>query len=203
VPTVPEWRLASVPRYIDAEDVARVVSSCDLSTSHGLRDHAILLLLSRLGLRGGEVVAMKLDDIDWKRGTLRLGGKGRRDALLPLPQEVGDALLAYVERGRPNSTSERMFLTMVAPIRPIATSVTISDVVRFALRRAGIETPPSHGAHLLRHSAATAMLRGGASLDTISTVLRHRSLETTAYYAKVDVAVLEQVAQPWPGGAPC
>lgn len=203
VPTVPQWRLSSLPRYLEALDVERLVQSCDLSTGHGLRDHAILLLLSRLGLRAGDIVGMTLLDIDWRCGTLRVRGKGRREALLPLPQDVGEALLAYLERGRPKSTSERIFLTVYAPTRPFASSATVSDIVRFALGRAGIRNPPSRGAHLLRHSAATAMLRAGGSLDTIATVLRHQSSETTAYYAKVDVAMLEQIAQPWPGGAPC
>jgi site-specific recombinase XerD len=172
VPTVPQWRLSSLPRYLETPDVERVVNSCDLSKGHGLRDHAILLLLARLGLRAGDIVAMTLDDIDWRRSTLRVRGKGRREVLLPLPQDIGDAVLAYLERGRPKSTCDRMFLTVYAPIRPFASSATVSDIVRFALQRAGIQNPPSRGAHLLRHSAATAMLRAGGSLDTIATVLR-------------------------------
>ena len=203
VPTVPEWRLSALPRYLEASEIERVVRSCDLSKRHGLRDHAILLLLARLGLRGGDIVTMTLEDIDWKRGTLRVHGKGRRDEVLPLPQEAGDATLAYLAHGRPKSRSDRLFLTMVAPIRPLASSSSISDIVRFALRRAGIENPPSRGAHLLRHSAATAMLRAGSSLDTIALMLRHRSPDTTAYYAKVDIAMLEHVIQPWPGGGSC
>jgi len=203
VPTVPQWRLSSLPRYLEQPDVDRVVASCDLSTGHGLRDHAILLLLSRLGLRAGDIVAMTLDDIDWRRSTLRVQGKSCREALLPVPQDVGDALLAYLERGRPRSDSPRMFLTVLAPTRPFASSSAVSDIVRFALARAGIRKPPTRGAHLLRHSAATAMLRAGGSLETIATVLRHRSSDTTAHYAKVDVATLRQIAQPWPGGASC
>jgi len=203
VPTVPQWRLSSLPRYLEAPDVKRVMKSCDLTTGHGLRDHAILLLLARLGLRAGDIVKMTVGDVDWRSGTIRVHGKGRREVRLPLPQDVGDAVLAYLERGRPRSSNERLFLTVYAPTRPFASSATISDVVRVALERAGIENPPSRGAHLLRHSAATAMLRAGGSLDTIATVLRHRSPDTTAYYAKVDVAMLQQVAQPWPGGAAC
>ncbi len=203
VPTVPQWRLSSLPRYLEAADVKRVVQSCNRTTGHGLRDYAILLLLARLGLRAGDIVKMTLDDIDWQGGTLRVHGKGRREVRLPLPQDVGDAVLAYFKRGRPRSGSERLFLTVCAPTRPFASSATISDVVRVAIERAGIENPPSRGAHLLRHSAATAMLRAGSSLDTIATVLRHRSPETTAHYAKVDVAMLQQVAQPWPRGVAC
>jgi len=203
VPTVPQWRLSSLPRYLEAADVERVVKSCDLTTGHGLRDHAVLLLLVRLGLRAGDIVRMTLDDLDWRGGALRVRGKGRREVRLPLPQDVGDAVLAYLERGRPKADIDRLFLTVYAPRRPFASSATVSDIVRFALKRAGIKDPPSRGAHLLRHSAATAMLRAGGSLDTIATVLRHRSPDTTAHYAKVDVAMLQQVAQPWPGGAAC
>lgn len=203
VPTVPQWRLSSLPRYLEAPDVERVVGSCDLTTSHGMRDHAILMLLSRLGLRAGDIVGMTLADVDWKRGTLRVRGKSHREAMLPLPQDVGDALLAYLKQGRPRSGSDRMFLTVLAPTRPFASSSAVCDIVRFALARADVRNPPSRGAHLLRHSAATAMLRAGGSLETIATVLRHRSPDTTAYYAKVDVGMLEQVAQPWPVGVAC
>lgn len=203
VPTVPQWRLSSLPRYLEAPDVERVVKSCDLTTGHGLRDRAILLLLARLGLRAGDVLRMTLDDLDWRGGTLRVRGKGRRKARLPLPQDVGDAILEYIERGRPRASIDQLFLTTNAPRRPFASSAGISDLVRAALARAGIQDPPSRGAHLLRHSAATAMLRAGGSLDTIASVLRHRSPQTTAYYAKVDIAMLQQVAQPWPVGAAC
>ncbi len=203
VPTVPQWRLSSLPRYLEASDLQRVVDSCDQTTGHGLRDHAILLLLSRLGLRAGDIVAMTVDDIDWRHGTLRVKGKSQREAVLPLPQDVGDAIVAYLKRGRPRSDSTRVFLTVMAPTRPFASSAAVSDIVRFALARAGIRNPPNRGAHLLRHSAATAMLRAGSSLDTIATVMRHRSSDTTAYYAKVDVAMLREIAQPWPGKASC
>ena len=203
VPTVPQWRLSSLPRYLEAPAVERVVSSCDLSRPQGLRDHAILLLLARLGLRGGDIVAMSVDDVDWTRGTLRVRGKGRRETLLPVPQDVGEAILGYLQRGRPRAAINRMFLTVFAPFRPFATSATVSDIVRVALQRAGIHDAPSRGAHLLRHFAATAMLRAGSSLDTIATVLRHQSSDTTAHYAKIDVEMLRQVAQPWPVGESC
>lgn len=203
VPSVAKWRLSSLPRYLEAPDVERVVHSCDLTTGHGLRDHAILLLLARLGLRAGDVAAMELGDVDWLCSTLRVRGKGRREVLLPLSQEVGDAILAYLERGRPKSNSDRIFLTVRAPTRPFASSDSMGDIVKFALKRAGIHNPPSRGAHLLRHSAATAMLRAGSSLDTIAAVLRHQSTDVTAHYAKIDLAMLQQVAQPWPGGRSC
>jgi integrase/recombinase XerD len=200
IPSVPRYRLSSLPRYISASDVDRVIRGCHLSTAHGRRDHAVLLLLARLGLRAGDIVAMKLTDIDWRRGTLRVRGKGQRETLLPLPQDAGDALLGYLEHGRPASHHEHVFLTVAAPARPFGTSMTVSGIVRVAFERAGIRNPPSWGAHVLRHSAATAMLRAGSTLESIAAVLRHESLETTRIYAKVDVATLQQVAQPWPGG---
>lgn len=202
VPTVPMWRLATLPRYLDAPDIESVINSCD-KTGQGLRDRAILLLLARLGLRAGDVAQMSLRDFDWSRGTVRLAGKGRREVLLPLPQDVGDAVFSYLERARPALDTERVFLSVRAPIRAFATSASVSDVVRAALKRAGIKNPPIRGAHLLRHSAATAMLRAGGSLETIATVLRHRSIESTAHYAKVDLALLVSVVQPWPAGASC
>lgn len=203
VPTVPQWHLSALPRYLVAEEVERVIVACDSRTPQGLRDRAILLLLARLGLRGGDIIAMRLDDIDWDEGTLSVCGKGRRDVRLPLPQEVGDALLAYLEQARPLVPLGHLFLCLQAPYRPFASSASIADVVRLALARAGIVDPPSRGAHLLRHSAATAMLRAGVTPDTIAAVLRHRSLDTTAYYAKVDSHLLSQITQPWPGVASC
>lgn len=201
VPAVAEWRLSTLPRYLPAERVEQLISACDTSTPIGLRDHAILLLLARLGLRAGDVTALRLDDLAWHEGTLRLCGKGRREVRLPLPQDVGDALLAYIERVRPRVPEERVFLRVHAPYRPFSRSGCIAAVVRRGLERAGIADAPSQGARLLRHSAATAMLRGGATLETVGTVLRHRSVDTTAHYAKVDVATLTAITQPWPGEA--
>ena len=203
VPTVPQRRLSSLPRYLESADIERVIASCDESTSKGLRDRAILLLLARLGVRAGDIIAMTVNDVGWKHGTLRVRGKSRREVLLPLPQDVGGALLAYLDRGRPRSTTDRMFLTVRAPTRPFTNPATISGIVAVALQRAGIHDPPSRGAHLLRHSAATAMLRAGSSLEAIGAVLRHQSPDTTALYAKVDLGMLGQVTQPWPGGASC
>jgi integrase/recombinase XerD len=203
VPLVPQWRLSSLPRYLSAADVDRLMASCDLGTVHGMRDRAILLLFARLGLRAGDALNMQLDDIDWAVGTVLVSGKGRREVRLPLPQEVGDALLAYIDHARPAVEEQQLFLRSCAPYRPFASPSTISCVVSLALRRAGIEDPPSRGANLLRHSAATAMLRGGATLQSVGAVLRHRSLDTTAHYAKVDLSMLQQIAQPWPGDASC
>jgi site-specific recombinase XerD len=203
VPLVPQWRLSSLPRYLSAMEVERLVASCDLRTVHGMRDRAILLLFARLGLRAADVRNMQLDDIDWTTGTLLVRGKGRREVRLPLPQEVGDAVLAYIDRSRPMVEEQRLFLRSCAPYRAFTNSSTISCVVSLALRRAGIENPPSRGANLLRHSAATAMLRGGATLQAVGSVLRHRSLDTTAHYAKVDLCMLQEIAQCWPGEQSC
>jgi integrase/recombinase XerD len=203
VPTIPQWRLSALPRYLPPADVERVIASCDHTKTHGIRDRAILLLLARLGLRAGDILGMRLDDIAWEEGTLRVRGKGRREVRLPLPQDAGDALLHYLEQARPLVDNDRIFLRSSAPYRPFAAPSVVSGVVKLALKRAGITDAPSRGANLLRHSAATAMLRAGATLDAIGTVLRHRSVDTTAHYAKVDVAMLRQVAQPWPGDASC
>lgn len=203
VPTIPSWRLSSLPRYLNAADVERVVESCDLSKPCGVRDRAVLLLLARLGLRAGDIVTMTLDDLDWQAGTVRVRGKGRRDVCLPLPQDAGDAVLEYIAHARPTTEVSRVFLCSNAPVRPFPTAVVVSDIVRLALQRAGITNPPSKGAHLLRHSTATGMLRNGASLDTIAAVLRHQSTDTTAHYAKVDTKLLAGVTQPWPEMPQC
>jgi integrase len=158
-------------------------------------------LIARLGLRAGDVIALRSDDLDWQRGSLRVAGKGRRQSVLPLPQEVGDAILAYLEHSYLPGETRHVFTRVHAPRGPLATSGAVSHIVMSAMRRAGVQAPSR--AHALRHSAATAMLRGGISLETIATVLRHRSCETTAHYAKVDVVLLGQIAQPWPEVAPC
>ncbi len=203
VPTVAEWKLSSLPKYITEEEVNKVIASCNIHSPQGMRDRAIILLLSCLGLRAGDVSNMKIDDINWSESTIRVCGKGRRESRLPLLQEVGDALLTYLEKGRPPATIDKLFLCLNAPYRAFLNSSSISSVVRLALTRADIQHPPFRGANLLRHSAATNMLRKGATLETISAMLRHRSLDMTGYYAKVDVPRLIQIAQPWPEGAPC
>jgi integrase/recombinase XerD len=199
VPTIPEWRLSTLPRYIDAAQVERLIATCDLTTPTGLRDRAILLLLARLGLRAGDIVSLRFGDFDWQQATLSVRGKGRRETRLPLPQDAGDALLAYLERARPSVGGDRVFFLLNAPIRPLSFGV-VTSIVRSAIQKAGIDAP-TKGARLLRHSAATAMLRGGATLDMIGAVLRHRSPDMTAHYAKVDIPMLQQIAQPWPGDA--
>ena len=203
VPRIPQWRLSSLPRYLSPDQVERLLASCDRQSGRGVRDGAILLLLARLGLRAGDILEMRLGDIDWPSGTLRVRGKGRRETRLPLPQDAGDAVLAYLDGIRPPVDSDHLFARLVAPFRPLSSSSAISNIVALALTRAGIDDPPSHGANLLRHSAATHMLRGGATLQSISAVLRHRSLETTTIYAKVDLNMLSQIAQPWLGDVAC
>ena len=203
VPPVLQWRLSALPRYLPTADVERMIASCALAIPLDLRDRAALLLLARLGLRAGDVCGLRLDDFDWAAASVRVCGKSRQSVRLPLPQDVGDAVLAYIQSGRPTATEVRLFLRSKAPYRPFTTSSSISYIVDRALRRAGIEDPPSRGAGLLRHSAATTMLRAGATLEAVGAVLRHRSLDMTAHYAKVDVTMLEAIAQPWPGEASC
>jgi site-specific recombinase XerD len=197
IPAVAHWRLARLPRCLSAEEVGRLVASCDGLGYRRLRDRAIILMLVRLGLRSGDVARMRLSDINWNSGTLQVTGKGRYQVRLPLPQDVGDALLRYLECRPANIDTDHVFVRSNAPCRPFASGDGISSVVKHALKRANIETP-SKGAHLLRHTAATEMLRNGVPLDQAGLVLRHRSIDMTAYYAKADVALLRQIAQPWP-----
>ncbi len=195
IPTIAGWRRASLPSYLSPEEVERVIETCDGTTAIGVRDRAVLLLLARLGLRASEVAALQLNDIDWEQGLFRVVGKSRRQTLLPLPQDVGEALLHYVTNHRPSVDTSRAFITVIAPFVPFSCSI-VSTITARALRRARIDTR-SRGAHLLRHSAATAMLRQGTSMEAIGAVLRHVSIETTHIYTKVDVDLLDQVVMPW------
>jgi len=200
VPRVADWRLSSLPKSLPAGDVERLIMSCRRATVTGQRDYALLLLLARLGLRAGEVVALTLDDIDWDAGELKVRGKGGREDRLPIPRDVGRAMATYLRQGRPRDcTTRRFFIRRKAPLRGFASSVAVCTIVRRALERAGI-TSPHKGAHLLRHSLATEMLRRGAPLAEIGEVLRHRLVDTTAIYAKVDLVALRALAQPWPAG---
>jgi integrase/recombinase XerD len=199
IPTIAHWRLASLPKYLSAETVERVLDSCDCTTLIGIRDRAILLLLARLGLRAGDVVALRCRDIDWREGTVQVAGKNRRQTRLPLPQEVGDAILRYLA-DRPAVDHDQVFLTTVAPIKSL-TYQTVGRIATRAMHRAGVET--HSGSHVLRHSAATDMLRHGIPLTAIGAVLRHASIETTAVYAKVDLQLLQEVVKPWPEVTPC
>ena len=197
IPAVAHWRLARLPRCLSAEEVDRLIAACKGTDSGQLRDRAILLMLARLGLRSGDVARLRLTDIDWSSGTLQVTGKGRYQVRLPLPQDVGDALLRYLECRPASLDTDHVFIRSIAPCRPFASGDGVSSVVKHALKRANIESP-AKGAHLLRHTAATEMLRNGVPLDQAGLVLRHRSIDMTAYYAKADVALLKQIAQPWP-----
>jgi site-specific recombinase XerD len=199
IPTVADWRLATVPKALAPAQVTQLLQSCKQDHPTGQRDYTIVLLLARLGLRPGEVVAMTLEDLDWEEGTLLVRGKGGRRDRLPLPQDVGQALATYLADVRPRCATRRVFLRMKAPQGGFANSVAICTIVRRALERAGLE-PPCKGAHILRHSLATNLLHAGASMVEISDVLRHRRPQTTEIYAKVDQAALGALAQPWPGG---
>ena len=199
LPTIANWQLASVPRYLVEEDVERAIAAC--GGEDRLRDRAVVLLLARLGLRAGEVANLKITDVDWKNGRLAIFGKSQRAEWLPLTQEVGDAILAYLGRTRPRLRTPRLFLTESAPICPLS-RITVKCIVKRTLNRAGIESAHK-GAHVLRHSAATAMLRRGVSLPGVCAVLRHTSPQMTMHYATVDFHLLSEIAQPWAGRLPC
>lgn len=199
VPGVAHWGAGSLPRALSPDTVVALAASCDSDTLAGRRDRAILALLARLGLRAGEVAALELDDLDWPAGELIVRtGKAARRERLPLPVDVGEALVAYLHAGRPPVACRKVFVRLNAPITGLTTAAVTSVVYR-ACGRAGL---PRAGAHRLRHSAATAMLAGGASLTEIGQVLRHARAETTAIYAKVDRTALVGLARPWPAGAP-
>jgi site-specific recombinase XerD len=200
VPSVANWRFSHLPKALTPAQVERLLRCCDRNTAMGQRDYAILLLLARLGLRAGEVVAMTLDDLDWQAGEFIVRGKGDRLERLPLPRDVGAALAHYLRYVRPPCSSRRVFIRMKAPHCGFSGAAAICDVVRRALWRAELD-PDFKGAHLLRHSLATNMLRRGASLEQIGQLLRHRQANTTQIYAKVDVEALRAIALPWPGGA--
>jgi len=197
VPTLTGWSGSSVPKAINAEWVRALLTSCDRRTSKGRRDFAVLTLLARLGMRVGEVAALELADVDWRGGQILVRGKDKRLERLPIPVDVGEALAGYVQRGRPREAHPSLFLRAVAPHGPLTASA-IKVVVHAACDRAGL---PSLGAHRLRHTVASELLRRGAGLPAIGQVLRHRSIASTAIYAKVDTEALRQLARPWPGGA--
>jgi integrase/recombinase XerD len=196
VPAVAGWRGGWVPRGLGETEVAAVLDSVDPTTVIGLRDRAVLVLLARLALRAGEVAALVLEDVDWRQGEIVIRGKGSRRDRLPLPVDVGEALVAYVRDGRPRVASRALFLRARAPLAGLSPD-GVGGIVACAGKRAGVRA----SAHRLRHSAATAMLRSGASLSEVGQVLRHADVATTAIYAKVDYASLRTLAQRWPGRA--
>ena len=199
VPSVASWSMASIPRALSHEEVQCLLAHCERHTAVGRRNWAILLLLARLGLRAGEVVGLAIEDLDWEAGELCIRAGGVNADRLPIPQDVGAALADYLRHSRPACCSRQVFVRMRAPHRGFASSVAICCIVRRALERAGLN-PALKGAHLLRHSVATQMLRQGASLAEIGELLRHRSQQTTMIYLKVDLDLLRPLALPWPGG---
>jgi site-specific recombinase XerD len=198
VPRTAAWRLAPLPRGLTRIEVERLLAACDRGRPPGRRDFAVLILLVRLGLRAGEVAGLTLDSIDWRAGEVIVSGKGDRSERLPLPPDVGEAIVAYLRGGRPASALDRaVFIRVKAPHRGLS-STGVTQIVGDAARRAGLGLVH---AHRLRHTAATEMLRAGGSLAEIGQVLRHRRAQTTAIYAKVDERALRALARPWPGGA--
>jgi integrase/recombinase XerD len=198
VPAVAGHRSTGLPKALTTEQTARLLAGCDRSRAVGRRDFAVLMLLARLGLRAGEVAALCLNDFDWRAGEILIRGKGNRVERLPLPSAVGEAVVAYLQDGRPSPAGPRLFRTARAPQRAMS-SEAVKGVVREACRRAGL---PEVGAHRLRHTAATEMLNAGVGLSDVAQALRQRSLATTSIYAKVDRATLRTLAQPWPEVAP-
>ncbi|WP_081723660.1 tyrosine-type recombinase/integrase [Paraburkholderia mimosarum] len=199
VPVVAGWSMSSIPRGVPPHVVQSVLSHCDQDTDTGRRDYAILLLLARLGLRAREIVSLTLDDIEWASGYLTVHGKGNEESQMPVPRDVGHAIAEYLQRSRPASNSRQIFLRARAPNSPFRSSAAIDCVVSRALERAEIETS-RRGAHQFRHGLATELLRRGASLSEIGEVLRHRHMDSTRIYAKVDLISLRELALPWPRG---
>jgi integrase/recombinase XerD len=197
VPAVAQWRLDTLPKALEPSQVKRLLESCDQSTVMGRRNLAILTMLVRLGLRAGEVAALKLSDMDWRSGEITIHGKAGRTDRLPLPADVGQTIVAWLTQGRPASKAPQVFTCLRAPHRGL-TREAVSRLVQRACIRAGL---PSVHVHCLRHTAATQMLRAGADLNEIGQVLRHHNLQTTAIYAKVDRASLAGLVRPWPGDA--
>jgi integrase/recombinase XerD len=198
VPSVSGWRLAGLPKGLEADQVRSLLGTCDRDTAMGRRNFAIITMLIRLGLRAGEVAGLELDDVDWRAGEFIVRGKGRREERLPLPADVGEAIAAYLRRGRPVGAQGRtIFVRVTAPHRALSPN-GLSCIVAAAARRAGLG---QIHAHRLRHTAASQTLRAGASLSEVGQLLRHRHLETTAIYAKVDRENLREISRPWPGGA--
>ena len=198
VPTIREWRHASLPRALTADDVKRVLAAVDETRPSGRRDRAILLLLSRLGLRAAEAAALTAKDVDWHNGTVRVAGKGGRERQLPLPADVGESLVATLRSRPPTSPTDVIFVTALAPYRQLSGAGVTGIAIR-ALRRAGV-TVPRPGAHLFRHTLASLMVRRDVPMKTVADLLGHVRLETTAIYAKLDRETLATIALPWPRG---
>src|SRR6266487_3086116 len=194
------WKLATLPTYLPAAEVQKALDGCDRATVMGRRDYAILMMLAKLGLRANEVATLTLDDIDWRSGEMLVRAKGRQRARVPMPPDVGAAVVAYLRDGRPTSSCRRLFLRSLAPNVGFASGCAITMIAKAALERAGIRGYAHQGAHIFRHSLATELLRSGATLLEIGQLLRHASPDTTRIYAKVDIEALQTLSLPWPGG---
>jgi site-specific recombinase XerD len=198
VPSTANWKLAGLPKTLTDDELSRLLGAFDRSTAAGRRDYAIARCLANLGLRAGEVARLRLDDIDWRKATLQIvGGKSRRDDDLPLPGSVVSAIAAYVRRDRPKTATRHVFVRVRAPVGQGITARVVRNVIMRAALRADLDKTVT-GTRILRHTAATRMLRRGASMKEVADVLRHRCLDTTAIYAKVDLSRLATVAEPWP-----
>jgi site-specific recombinase XerD len=201
VPSIRRWRLAKLPTYLSPAQVQKVLDSCDRTTVLGLRDYAILMMLAKLGLRATEAATLTLDDINWRTGEMLVRAKGGQRAWIPIPPDVGAAVVAYLRDGRPTSSCRQLFLRTLAPKVGFVSGCAITMIAKAALERAGIHGYAHQGAHIFRHSLATELLRSGATLSEIGQLLRHESHDTTRIYAKVDIQTLRTLSLPWPGGA--
>jgi site-specific recombinase XerD len=201
VPSMRRWKLATLPTYLPAVQVQKALDGCDRATVMGRRDYAILMMLAKLGLRANEVATLTLDDIDWRAGEMLVRAKGRQRARMPIPPDVGAAVVAYLRDTRPKSSCRRLFVRTLAPRVGFASGCAITMIAKAALDRVGIEGCAHRGAHIFRHSLATELLRSGATLSEIGQLLRHESHDTTRIYAKVDIETLRTLSLPWPGGA--
>ena len=200
VPSLRRWKLTSLPTFLAASHVQKALDGCDRATAMGRRDYAILMMLAKLGLRAGEVATLTLDDINWRTSEMLLRAKGRQRARMPIPPDVGAAIVAYLRQGRPKSLCRRLFIRTLAPHVGFASGCAITMIAKAALDRVGIVDCAHRGAHIFRHSLATELLRSGATLTEIGQLLRHENHDTTRIYAKVDIEALRTLSLPWPGG---
>jgi integrase len=198
VPSLPAWKLSGIPSYLTKEQLDKFLSSFDHKTPTGRRDYAIALCLARLGLRRKEVTHITLDDIDWRSGILRItSSKSRRFSSLPLPEDVGKAIISYLRNGRPPTEERQLFVCHRHRVGAPLQSTAIGIIIRRRFKRTGMKVP-SRGTHILRHTVATHMVQKGVSIKEVADFLRHRSLDTTVIYTKVNLPMLLEVALPWP-----
>ena len=198
IPAVAGWKLSQIPKYLMKEQLAELLASFRRTKAGGVRDYAIALCLARLGLRRNEVAHLSLDDIDWRSGIIKIsGGKDRRAAELPLPRDVGEAIVDYLRNGRTHTKERQIFIRHYPPIGALLSEAAIGAAIRRGFNRSGLKVP-SHGTHILRHTVATHMVQQGVSIKGVADILRHRSIDTTVIYAKVNLPMLFEVALPWP-----